>query len=60
MSVGFLYDGRGSVQDLLSFVVAGNKRGLDSVWIAEHLMYRESLIIASIILQQIETVKVFS
>lgn len=59
MSVGFLYDGSGSVQDLLSFIVAGKKGGLDSVWIAEHLMYRESLIIASIILQQTETLKVF-
>jgi 5,10-methylenetetrahydromethanopterin reductase len=59
MPVGFLDDGMCPIGDLLTFVVKCESLGLDSIWIAEHIMYREALTTASIVLNQTDQLKVF-
>ncbi len=58
MPVGFMYDGMWPLRDLLSVVEAGDRAGLDSVWLAEHATYRDALVTAASVLHSSESVRV--
>jgi len=58
MPLGLVYDGMAPLKDFLPLINYGEECGLDSIWIAEHLLYREAFVVASYILQKTESLKI--
>jgi len=58
MPVGFLYDGMWSLKDLCILAKEVENYGLDSVWLAEHLLHREAIVASSILLKATRELKI--
>jgi 5,10-methylenetetrahydromethanopterin reductase len=58
MAVGLAYDGMWPLEDFIKLAKAAEQEGVESIWIAEHFLYRDALAIAALVLNTTKNIRV--